>query len=227
MVQTRFNFDCSRFLSRVSFHWGLDLKVNKRLNEKGYQKITWIPTAIALALSTSPQNFMSDFLSTTTGLGLFKLCVWRWKCAAKKNLWRMKREGNPPWRKVLQSLFSIKQSFPHLVLEGSSTLYPINRGMAHKSWHCPAQQTESESETKAEVVQHSTTGLQENTSTVQEISMAAQPDRVVGGGGGGRRVYLAIMRPLAHIPPCTPRGLGIGNKTSQNFTAKKCRFGSD
>ena len=61
----------------------------------------------------------------------------------------------PPLRKVLQSLFSIKQSFPHLVLEGSSTLYPINWVMAHKTLHCPAQQTERESETKAQVLQHS------------------------------------------------------------------------
>ena len=66
MVRTRFNFDCSRFLSLVSFHWGLDLKVNKWLNEKGYRKISWIPTAIALALNTSHQNFMSGFFKFET-----------------------------------------------------------------------------------------------------------------------------------------------------------------
>ena len=58
----------------------------------------------------------------------------------------------PPLRKVLQSLFSIKQSFPHLVLEGSSTLYPINWEMAHKTLHWAAQQTERERESVTRLV---------------------------------------------------------------------------
>ena len=46
IVQTRFPFDCTRFVSPVSFHWELDFKVNKWFNEKGFQKIGSIPIGI-------------------------------------------------------------------------------------------------------------------------------------------------------------------------------------
>ena len=142
-------------------------------------------------------------------------------CKEKCMCWMKKPRGEiPPWRKVLQSLFSIKQSFPHLVLEGSSTLYPINRGMAHKTLHCPAHQTESESEAKAELLQHN------RRRPAQLGDLHGSPSRQQSRRSRRRRrgVYLAIMRPLAHIPPCTPRGLGIGNKISQNFTVEKYIF---
>lgn len=43
--------------------------------------------------------------------------------------------------------------------------------------------------------------------------------RVCPGGllDGSSGVYLAIMRPLAHIPAAANPGLGSGNKTLLNF----------
>ena len=131
--------------------------------------------------------------------------------------------GKSPWhrRRVLQSLFSIKQSFPHLVLEGSSTLYAINREMAHKSLHYPPLYKERVR--PKQNFYNSKCWLTRKILQRKPALLCSMADRV---GDGVWRVYLAIMRTLPHILGAAANpGLDIGNiKHRQISQQNKYRF---